>query len=103
MPFKKGQSGNPGGRPKKGPADAEIEALAQKLSPEALETLAKWMRSDNAKASVGASLAIINRGHGTPAQTVVQTITDERTVIRAPTPSADATDWQKRHTPLKPH
>ncbi len=99
MPFKKGQSGNPGGRPKKGPAVIEIEALAKQLSPEALERLAAWMRSGDAKASVSACQAIINRGFGTPAQTINATVTDERNVLRAPETADDPVAWQATNKP----
>jgi hypothetical protein len=61
----KGQSGNPGGRPKE---LKEITRLARDLSPEAILRLAFWMRSDNAKASVAASNAILDRGYGKPTQ-----------------------------------
>lgn len=71
MAFKKGQSGNPGGRPKKDKAVLEVEALAKKLAPEAMERLGEWMRSDNAKASVSASNAILERGVGKVAQKLV--------------------------------
>jgi hypothetical protein len=35
MPFKKGISGNPGGRPKKTKTLLEIEALARQYAPQA--------------------------------------------------------------------
>jgi hypothetical protein len=63
--FKKGQSGNPLGRPKK---DNEVQRLARARSKEAIERLTFWMRSDDPKASVAASIAILNRAFGRPAQ-----------------------------------
>lgn len=71
MAFKKGQSGNPGGRPKKDAAVLEVEALAKKMSPEAMKRLGMWMRSDNPKASVSASNTILERGVGKVAQPIV--------------------------------
>lgn len=65
MAFKKGQSGNPGGRPKE---DDEIKRLAREKGPDAIKRLAEWMASDNAKASVAASQAILDRGFGKPPQ-----------------------------------
>ena len=65
MPFVKGKSGNPGGRPKD---TAQIKELAQKLCPEAIAKLAEWMRSDNPKASVAACTALLDRGYGKPNQ-----------------------------------
>ena len=65
--FKKGQSGNPKGRPKE---NAEIKALARTFAAEAVETLAGWMRTADAKASVAASMALLDRGYGKPTQPV---------------------------------
>jgi hypothetical protein len=65
MPFKKGQSGNPGGRPK---VEKEIKLLAKQHTQEALERLLHWMRSDDPRASVQAAIAILDRGHGKPPQ-----------------------------------
>lgn len=66
MPFKKGQSGNPSGRPKE---DPEVKALARKYSKEAIECLRKWMRS-NDRAAIRAAQAILDRAWGRPAQEV---------------------------------
>jgi hypothetical protein len=63
--FTKGQSGNPGGRPKE---DPELKELARAASPEAIERLVHWMRSDNAKASVTSCIAILDRAYGKPVQ-----------------------------------
>jgi hypothetical protein len=67
MKFQPGQSGNPGGRPKE---NNEVKELARNHSQEAIERLAFWMRSDNPKASVSASNALLDRGYGKPAQTI---------------------------------
>jgi hypothetical protein len=65
--FKKGQSGNPGGRQKE---DCELKEIAKAYTLEAVERLVYWMRSDNAKASVGASSIILDRGWGKAPQQV---------------------------------
>lgn len=67
MPFKKGQSGNPGGRPKE---VNEVKDLARKHTKEAIDRLAFWMRSDNPKASVSASGQLIERGWGKAPQEI---------------------------------
>lgn len=67
MAFKKGQSGNPGGRPKE---DNEVKNLARVHTKRAIERLAFWMESDNPKASVAASQALLDRGYGKPAQAI---------------------------------
>jgi hypothetical protein len=64
-PFQKGQSGNPGGRPKE---TAEVRELARQHTIEAVERLVAWMRSDEPKASVAACNAILDRGWGKPLQ-----------------------------------
>lgn len=61
----KGQSGNPAGRPK---GLSEVQQLAKQYTTEAIERLLFWMRSDKEKASVSACIAILDRGHGKPAQ-----------------------------------
>ncbi len=65
VPFPKGKSGNPGGRPKE---NAEVKELAKAYTAQAIERLAHWMQSDNAKASVAAANALLDRGWGKPAQ-----------------------------------
>jgi hypothetical protein len=67
MPFKKGQSGNPGGRPKE---DDELKKLARVHTKDALERLVFWMQSDNPKASVSASNSLLDRGYGKPSQAI---------------------------------
>ena len=67
MPFKKGQSGNPGGRPKE---VAEVRELAKEHGSAAIERLVELMASDNERTAVAACEAILNRGYGRPAQSV---------------------------------
>ena len=67
-PFKKGQSGNPGGRPKE---VAEVKALARAHTTTAIETLVKIAESDKATdaARVSACTALLDRGWGKPDKT----------------------------------
>lgn len=63
--FQKGKSGNPGGRPKE---NAEVKELARAHTEEAIRTLVKWMKSKNAKASVAACNALLDRAWGKATQ-----------------------------------
>lgn len=49
-------------------APVEIRSLARNHTEEAIQRLAYWMRADNARASVGASVALLERGWGKPVQ-----------------------------------
>ena len=75
MKFQKGHKYAKGGKRegagrKDGELIREIKTLARAYDVESLERLAYWMRSDNAKASVSASMALLDRAHGKPAQAV---------------------------------
>ncbi len=67
--FVKGKSGNPAGRPAVPP---EVREAAKAKTVEAIETLALIMRDDKAPAAarVSAATALLDRGHGRPAQAV---------------------------------
>ena len=68
MPFVKGKSGNPGGRPK---VDDEVKTLAKAHGKEAMERLITLMRAnDDKKLAMQASCAILDRGYGKPVQTL---------------------------------
>src|SRR6476659_4598209 len=73
-PFKKGTSGNPGGRPK---VLGDVQELARERSPEAINILANVMRDEKAPpaARVAAANALLDRGYGKPTQPISQTLT----------------------------
>lgn len=58
--------GRKSGTPNK--ATADVKAAAQVYTSEAVDKLAYWMRSDNAKASVSACNSLLDRAHGKPPQ-----------------------------------
>lgn len=68
--FKPGKSGNPGGRPK---WVSESKELCGARTPEAIERLVYWMRSEDPRASVSAANAILDRALGKPAQAIEHT------------------------------
>lgn len=67
MAFQKGQSGNPGGRPKE---DAEVKALARVSGPEAVQKLVELMRGDDRRTALAAAQALLDRGYGKPGQSI---------------------------------
>ena len=87
-PFLKGQSGNPGGRPK---VIAEVQELARQHTTEAVETLVSIMTDAKAAsaARVSAANALLDRGYGKPQQHITGDA-NRSFVIRAPLPCATA-------------
>lgn len=69
MPFVKGQSGNPGGRPK---ALKDVEEIARSHTPAAMQTLAAICVDPEqpGAARVSAANALLDRGWGKPSQPV---------------------------------
>ncbi len=68
MPFKKGQSGHPGGRPK---TLGQVQDIARKHEVEAIETLVAIMRNDpDSRVRAMAADKILDRARGKPAQAI---------------------------------
>ena len=69
MPFEKGKSGNPGGRPK---VIGEVQTLARQYTKEAIETLRDIMQNKKAPPAARgfAANSILDRGYGRPSQTI---------------------------------
>ena len=65
--FQKGQSGNPGGRPK---LPAEMRELFQARAPEAFEVLTRHLQSSDPRIAITAAGAILDRAYGKPAQPI---------------------------------
>src|SRR4051794_21865140 len=74
--FKKGESGNPGGRSKH---LAVITALARELAPDVIRALYEIaLHGSSEKARVAAAVALLDRALGRPA---LQVLHEERPVI----------------------
>jgi hypothetical protein len=70
--FSKGQSGNPGGRPKTPP---EIKAMFEAKGPEAFDLLSRHLGHEDPRISQAAALAILDRAYGKPVQQIEQSTT----------------------------
>jgi len=73
-PFQKGQSGNPGGRPKE---IREIKELARQHTTAAISTLVRSLRAKSETARVVAANSILDRGYGKAAQHIELDAGDE--------------------------
>jgi hypothetical protein len=92
MPFQKGQSGNPGGRPK---VLKDVQEVARSYTAEAMEKAAHLMRNAKSEMVQAKALEILlDRGWGKPPQH--QHITGENApvyVARLPEPCKTADEW----------
>ena len=67
MAWAKGQSGNPGGRPK---GEAKVREAAQAAGPKALAVLIDALADVDARVRLKAAEILLDRGFGKPAQAV---------------------------------
>ena len=90
-PFPKGQSGNPGGRPK---VVSQVKELAREYTAEAIQTLVSIMTNKKSPpaARVSAANALLDRGYGKPPQHITG---DEGIsyVARLPEVAKSAEEW----------
>ena len=90
-PFRRGQSGNPGGRPKEA---VHVRELARQRTEEAVKTLATIMRHGKTEAArVRAAEALLSRAWGQPTQPVEQTGEPLEIVVRY------VDDWRSSRDP----
>lgn len=99
MPWKKGQSGNPKGRP---PGNAVLKEMAQTHGEAAIARLVYWLASPDPTASINAAKALLDRGYGKPHQAVEVSGADGGPIkvsaaIDRPPPAKDYAEWLTRH------
>jgi hypothetical protein len=78
MRFEKGQSGNPGGRPK---AERNVRELAQQHTAEAIEALVDVVRTGKPAERVQAATALLDRGWGRPSTAIEMTSTVKTSLV----------------------
>jgi uncharacterized protein DUF5681 len=97
MPFQKGQSGNPGGRPK---ILADVRELARAHTASAMNALVQIVEDENAPsaARVAAANSLLDRGYGKPEAKIDANIS-RHAVIRSPEACASAEEWLAKYSP----
>jgi len=93
--FKKGRSGNPGGRPK---VTADVRELARVHTAAAMNALVDIVGNKKAPpaARVAAANSLLDRGYGRPEAKIDASIS-RHAVIRSPEPCESVEEWSARH------
>lgn len=95
--FKKGQSGNPGGKAKE---VVEVTRLARQHCEAAIERLVQLMRSSDERVAKSAADSILDRGIGKPVQAIVGDEAAARIFAIGATPEEEEPDaWLARNRP----
>lgn len=83
--FKPGQSGNPGGRPKRKPVSVELVALLEEADGQAAKALAKVILREALKGDIAFVKEVLDRAEGKAATAIDLTTRDD-----TPSEKADA-------------
>jgi hypothetical protein len=84
MPWEKGKSGNPGGRPK---AEREVVELAREASPRAIGRLIELIENTEPRTAIAAANSVLDRAFGKPTQPLAA---DPENPLIPETPSVEA-------------
>jgi hypothetical protein len=96
--FKKGETGNPGGRPK---LPADIREAFKARAPEALEVLTRCLQSDDERIAIMAAQAIFDRGYGKPTQSINANINESAVrYVEIPRKSESVEAWVRDNADL---
>lgn len=95
-PFAKGQTGNPGGRPKKTQEEYDLIAACKAKTPDALDVIERVMRtSDNERNQLAAAMAIIERAWGKPVQPTETEHSGKVEIEHSKRPKLTREEWLK--------
>lgn len=100
MPYAKGQSGNPTGRPK---VNSEIKALVLKNTVPAVKCILEIMRTaEDDKTRLAAAIEILNRAYGKPSQSVEVSGETRTYVIAVPIKTdMEGIAWESQYNPAQ--
>jgi hypothetical protein len=77
---------------------ADVKALAREHTAAAINRLKHWLDGDDARVSIAAAAALLDRARGRDEGKIETTIT-RIAVIRAPMVAKDADAWREQHAP----